>query len=105
MKQTRITFSFLTQLDYLKESKSISLFYLLLIKYFNLKLLSIKILTYELAIRFLTDYINGDTYFKIKHKNHNKDRFMNQYILLKDIETKLDEINDYIEKTVNDLKN
>ena len=67
--------------------------------------LSIKILTYELALRFLTDYINGDTYFKIKYKNHNKDRFMNQYILLKDIENKLDEINDYIEKTVNELKN
>lgn len=67
--------------------------------------LSIKILTYELALRFLTDYINGDTYFKIKYKNHNKDRFMNQYILLKDIETKLNEINEYIEKTVNELKN
>ena len=67
--------------------------------------LSIKILTYELVLRFLTDYINGDTYFKIKYPEHNRDRFLNQYYLLQDIETKLDEINDYIEKTVNDLKN
>lgn len=67
--------------------------------------LSIKVLTYELAIRFLTDYINGDTYFKIKYKDHNKDRFKNQFILLKDIEIKLNEINEYIEKTVKDLKN
>ena len=67
--------------------------------------LSIKILTYELVLRFLTDYINGDTYFKIKYTEHNRDRFLNQYYLLQDIETKLDEINDYIEKTVNDLKN
>lgn len=66
--------------------------------------LSIKILTYELALRFLTDYINGDTYFKIKYKNHNKDRFINQYTLFKDIENKLNEINEYIEKTVNNLK-
>ena len=66
--------------------------------------LSIKILTYELALRFLTDYINGDTYFKIKYKNHNKDRFLNQYLLLKDIETKLEEINDFILKTVKEYK-
>ena len=66
--------------------------------------LSIKILTYELALRFLTDYINGDTYFKIKYKEHNKDRFLNQYILLQDIETKLDEINEFIFKTIKELK-
>ncbi len=67
--------------------------------------LSIKILTYELAIRFLTDYLNGDTYFKIKYPLHNKDRFLNQYILLKDIEGKLDEINDFVKTTYNNLKN
>jgi len=63
--------------------------------------ISIKILTYELAMRFLTDYINGDTYFKIKYDKHNRDRFINQFTLLKDIENKLDEINLY----VNDLYN
>jgi len=66
--------------------------------------LSIKILTYELVLRFLTDYLNGDTYFKIKYEHHNRDRFLNQYILLQDIETKLDEINEFIEKTVNSLR-
>lgn len=63
---------------------------------------SIKILTYELATRFLTDYINGDVYFKVKYKEHNADRFMNQYILLKDIDSKLEEINRYVRKrTIN----
>lgn len=57
---------------------------------------SIKILTYELAVRFLTDYINGDTYFKVRYRDHNADRFMNQYTLLKDIDRKLDEINRYV---------
>lgn len=71
------------------------------IKYLGL---SIKILTYELTLRFLTDYINKDIYFKINYKYHNRDRFKNQYILLQDIETKLDEINKYIEKTINSLK-
>lgn len=71
------------------------------IKYLGL---SIKILTYELVLRFLTDYINKDTYFKINYKYHNRDRFKNQYILLQDIETKLEEINKYIEKTINSIK-
>lgn len=57
---------------------------------------SIRIMTYELVLRFLTDYINGDTYFKIKYPEHNKDRFLNQYALLKDIESKMDEINEFV---------
>ncbi len=59
---------------------------------------SIKILTYELALRFLTDYINGDTYFKIKYQGHNADRFKNQYNLLKDINSKVNSINGYVRK-------
>lgn len=59
---------------------------------------SIKILTYELALRFLTDYINGDTYFKIKYDKHNADRFLNQYTLLTDIEKKIPEINKYVKR-------
>lgn len=66
--------------------------------------LSIRILTYELALRFLTDYINNDTYFKIKYKTHNKDRFMNQYILLKDIEKKAAEIDAYVEQLYKDVR-
>ena len=71
----------------------------------NLMAKSIEIITLELAIRFLNDYINGDTYFKIRYKEHNRDRFKNQYILLEDIENKLDNINEFIFKTVDELKN
>lgn len=66
--------------------------------------LSIATLTYELAIRFLTDYINKDVYFKIKYKTHNYDRFINQYVLLKDIESKLNEINSFVKKTYDKFK-
>lgn len=67
---------------------------------------SIRIITLELAIRFLNDYINGDTYFKTEYANHNLDRTRNQIALVKDIERKLDFINDYIEKSYNKyLKN
>lgn len=59
---------------------------------------SIRILTYELTLRFLTDYINGDIYFKTKYPEHNKDRYLNQFALLKDIEKKLDEIDKFIKE-------
>jgi len=57
---------------------------------------SIRIITLELAIRFLNDYINGDTYFKINYEKHNLDRARNQIALVKDIESKLDYINNFI---------
>lgn len=66
---------------------------------------SIRILTLELAIRFLNDYINGDTYFKTNYEMHNLDRARNQIKLIKDIENKLDQINNYIEESYRNYKN
>lgn len=57
---------------------------------------SIRIITLELAMRFLNDYINGDVYFKTDYKDHNLDRTRNQLALVKDIEKKLPYINNYI---------
>lgn len=65
---------------------------------------AIKTITYELAIRFLTDFLNGNIYFKIAYQNHNFDRFKNQFILLKDIERKSSEIEKYIKNIYNQLK-
>jgi len=53
---------------------------------------SAKLLTYECGIRFLTDYLNGDTYFKIHRPNHNLDRARTQFKLVKDIDSKFDEM-------------
>ena len=66
--------------------------------------LSIMVLTYELALRFLTDYINNDVYFKIKHPKHNQERFKNQFILLKDIESKAQEISNFVNALYKELK-
>lgn len=57
---------------------------------------SIRIITFELALRFLNDYINGDTYFKIKYDKHNLVRARNQLKLLSDIDKKMPEINKFI---------
>lgn len=65
--------------------------------------LSIKVLTYELTLRFLTDYINSDIYFKVKYKTHNYDRFRNQFLLLKDIEAKTDEIMKFVSHLYKEL--
>lgn len=47
--------------------------------------MSVKLMTYECGIRFLTDYLDGDTYFKIHREHHNLDRARNQFKLVADI--------------------
>ena len=37
------------------------------------------------CVRFLADYINGDTYYKIKYPTHNLDRTRNQLALYRDV--------------------
>jgi len=53
---------------------------------------SAKLLTLECGIRFLADYINGDTYFKIHKPSHNLDRARNQFKLVADMEKKMDDM-------------
>ena len=59
-----------------------------------------KLLTYECGIRFLADYLNGDTYFKIHHEHHNLDRARTQLKLVADIENKTEEMKSIIEDLV-----
>ena len=47
-----------------------------------------KTMTYECGMRFLTDYLQGDTYFKIHRKDHNLDRCRTQFKLVADMEQK-----------------
>ncbi len=43
-------------------------------------------MTFECGMRFLTDYLNGDTYFKIHRENHNLDRCHTQFKLAAEME-------------------
>ena len=61
---------------------------------------SAKLLTYECGIRFLTDYLNGDTYFKIHRKNHNLDRARTQFKLVADMDKKMDAMNAIVNKYI-----
>ena len=49
-----------------------------------------KLLTMECGMRFLTDYLEGDTYFKIKRPEHNLDRTRTQMALVESIEAQMD---------------
>lgn len=53
---------------------------------------SAKLMTYECGMRFLTDYLGGDTYFKTAYPEHNLDRARTQFALVRDIEEKYDEM-------------
>ena len=53
---------------------------------------SAKLLTYECGIRFLTDYLNRDTYFKIHREHHNLDRCRSQFKLVREIAQKEEEL-------------
>ena len=57
---------------------------------------SIKLLTLECGMRFLTDYLAGDTYFHTKYPTHNLDRARNQFALVRDIEAKLPILNELV---------
>lgn len=45
-----------------------------------------RLITFETGIRFLTDYLSGDTYFRIHRPGHNLDRCRTQFKLVECIE-------------------
>ena len=61
---------------------------------------SVKPMTYECGIRFLTDYLNGDTYFKIHRENHNLERAQNQFRLVKEISKKEDVLRGIVKELI-----
>lgn len=59
---------------------------------------SAKIMTFECGIRFLADYLNGDTYYKIYREGQNLDRCHTQFKLVADMELKMDKMNEIVNK-------
>lgn len=57
-----------------------------------------KVMTFECGMRFLTDYLQGDTYFKIHREGHNLDRCRTQFKLVKDMEEKWETMHDIIRR-------
>ena len=57
-----------------------------------------KLMTLECGIRFLTDYLEGDTYFHIHREGQNLDRCRTQFKLVADMEAHWDEMQAVVNK-------
>lgn len=57
-----------------------------------------KLMTYECGIRFLADFLEGDSYFKIHRENHNLDRARTQLKLVADMEKKWEQMAEIVKK-------
>jgi hypothetical protein len=55
-----------------------------------------KLLTLECGIRFLTDYLQGDVYFKIKRPGHNLDRCRNQFAFVAAQENRMGQLEEIV---------
>ena len=51
------------------------------------------LITYEIGLRFLTDYLEGDVYFRTHREHHNLDRCRTQFKLVQLLMEKEDELN------------
>jgi hypothetical protein len=57
-----------------------------------------KLMTYECGVRFLTDHLNGDVYFRIHRENHNLDRCRTQFKMVADMECRMEQMRELVEK-------
>ncbi len=57
-----------------------------------------KMMTVECGMRFLTDYLDGDTYFKTVYSQHNLDRCRTQFKLVEDMEKNWDKMKEIVKK-------
>ena len=57
---------------------------------------AVKLFPYMQAVRFLADYINGDTYYQIKYAEHNYDRTLAQYKLYTEAKAAVPAMQEYI---------
>ena len=57
-----------------------------------------KLMTLECGVRFLTDYLSGDTYFRTHYEGQNLDRCRTQFKLVKDMEEQFDQMAAVIRK-------
>ncbi len=57
-----------------------------------------KLITFEIGLRFLTDYLSGDTYFRIHRPGHNLDRCRTQFKLVESIERQENAMQKFVDR-------
>ncbi|MFT5762578.1 MAG: thiamine kinase-like enzyme [Polaribacter sp.] len=63
----------------------------------NLLPISIKIFPFIMGLRFFTDYLNNNIYFKTTYQNHNLDRAINQFTFVKKITNQFPKIKEFLQ--------
>lgn len=58
---------------------------------------SARLITLEIGMRFLTDYLDGDIYFKVARDGHNLDRCRTQFKMVRDMEACFDQMSRTVE--------
>jgi len=56
-----------------------------------------RLLTFECGIRFLTDFLDGDTYFRVQREGHNLDRCRTQFALVRALEAQEEGLSRYVQ--------
>ena len=56
-----------------------------------------KLITFEIGLRFLTDFLAGDVYFKVHRDGHNLDRCRTQFKLVESITQQEEQMNQLVE--------
>ena len=59
---------------------------------------SARLITLEIGMRFLTDHLEGDIYFKTHREGHNLDRARNQFALVRSMEAQAPEMEGVVEE-------
>jgi hypothetical protein len=62
------------------------------------------LMTLECGMRFLTDYIDGDHYFRIAYPEHNLDRARTQLKLVADMQNKWEVMNRIVAETASQVR-
>jgi Ser/Thr protein kinase RdoA (MazF antagonist) len=60
--------------------------------------LSGRLITFEIGLRFLTDYLQGDTYFKTRREGQNMDRCRKQFKMVESMEEQMDAMQRIVEE-------
>lgn len=62
--------------------------------------LSARVITFEVGLRFLTDFLTGDNYFKTSYPDHNLVRARAQFALLRNLETESEYMEEVVSSTL-----
>jgi Ser/Thr protein kinase RdoA (MazF antagonist) len=62
-----------------------------------------KLITFEIGIRFLTDFLSGDVYFKTHREGHNLDRCRTQFQLVRSIEQQEAQMQAFVRQLVTEV--